>query len=471
MSTPDGRRVFSHSARAEAREQARYREVVNAFAVYLPYSLATNNVRRRSYNILERTQKNLLNSLGPALPLLDVTDAGSNSISDVTGVKTAAIGSNPWGRHGFKARLYEMDDRVRRNADFLELIVQRSRSFLPLTDAGTTNFSSHSSNQEYDHLDGHTHAHDKTNATPQPVTPPKDVDQVRSTLKQFVRDWSAEGALERVYAYKPILTAVEDLFGHVPLEDRGTVRLLFPGCGLGRLPWEAAMQGFSSQGNEFSMCMLMASHFILNHTQRVHEHSIYPWVGSMCNWRSSNAVLQRITVPDVDPNALLSAATATPTEFNMVAGDFTRVYSSSDERGAWSAVCTVFFIDTARNIIKYLEIINHLLPIGGYWINLGPLLWHFEGSGPAQAHPHDDDDDDQLLEGSIELTLDEVLDLTTKLGFAIDRRDTMPRQSYTGNSANMLTYEYECEFWVARKVMDVPLSSHVNRVQQQSEIR
>lgn len=62
--------------------------------------------------------------------------------------------------------------------------------------------------------------------------------------------------------------------------DRGTVQVLVPGCGLGRLAMEIAAKGepstlrgcpgaesgsgFASQGNEFSAYMLIASNFILN---------------------------------------------------------------------------------------------------------------------------------------------------------------------------------------------------------------
>lgn len=39
--------------------------------------------------------------------------------------------------------------------------------------------------------------------------------------------------------------------------------------------------------------------------------------------------------------------------------------------GTWDAVCTCFFIDTAKNIFDYLERIYAILKIGGVWINMG----------------------------------------------------------------------------------------------------
>ena len=39
--------------------------------------------------------------------------------------------------------------------------------------------------------------------------------------------------------------------------------------------------------------------------------------------------------------------------------------------GEWDCVATCFFIDTAHNVIEYLEKIYHILKPGGYWINIG----------------------------------------------------------------------------------------------------
>ena len=42
------------------------------------------------------------------------------------------------------------------------------------------------------------------------------------------------------------------------------VKILVPGAGLGRLVFEFARLGYSCQGNEWSMHMLLVSNFILN---------------------------------------------------------------------------------------------------------------------------------------------------------------------------------------------------------------
>ena len=46
--------------------------------------------------------------------------------------------------------------------------------------------------------------------------------------------------------------------------DPAEVSVLVPGAGLGRLAYEVAKAGYICQGNEFSLFMLFASHFVLN---------------------------------------------------------------------------------------------------------------------------------------------------------------------------------------------------------------
>ena len=55
--------------------------------------------------------------------------------------------------------------------------------------------------------------------------------------------------------------------------------------------------------------------------------------------------------------------------------------------------------------MNYLRIVHRLLAPGGVWVNLGPLLWHWENNGTNDP--------------SVELTLDEVKALTRKIGFEI----------------------------------------------------
>lgn len=67
--------------------------------------------------------------------------------------------------------------------------------------------------------------------------------------------------------------------------------------------------------------------------------------------------------------------------FSMAAGDFVEIYGKKsyiNDVNRVDAVVTCFFLDTAPIILDYIETIDHVLKPGGIWINLGPLLYHWE---------------------------------------------------------------------------------------------
>lgn len=66
-----------------------------------------------------------------------------------------------------------------------------------------------------------------------------DLVRVRESLKHFIRDWSEQGAKERARVFSPIL----DVLKEVDPSQRAGMKILVPGCGLGRLAWEIAQLG------------------------------------------------------------------------------------------------------------------------------------------------------------------------------------------------------------------------------------
>lgn len=185
---------------------------------------------------------------------------------------------------GFKARLDEIDDRIRRNADVLSQIVDDSRGFLgEEAESGTDGKSASRQQSQSDDFTVQStsevadqakrsaddilteeveeeQSRRRTSSRQQSAKgetesrqkiPDHDLDKVRSTIKQYVRDWSLEGSSEREAAYDPILEALERCFHYVSFAQRNQLRVLVPGAGLGRLAFEIAWLGFSCQGNEF----------------------------------------------------------------------------------------------------------------------------------------------------------------------------------------------------------------------------
>lgn len=90
-------------------------------------------------------------------------------------------------------------------------------------------------------------------------------------------------------------------------------------------------------------------------TEQVNQHTLYPFIHSFSNVKSSSSITSPVCIPDVQPSDLPQ-----PSDFSLVAGDFIEIYGVTDEdvrsgevtdgkssqEGQWNAVLTCFFIDT-----------------------------------------------------------------------------------------------------------------------------
>lgn len=278
-----------------------------------------------------------------------------------------------------------------------------------------------------------------------------DIDKVSYVFKNIMRDWSAEGAEERDASHRPI---IEQLMSHFPQVSATTTgsqgaacgdpdcsppgpRVLVPGAGLGRLCLDIAAKGFQAEGNEHSWYMLIASNFLLNCTSRCNQLAVHPWAALCNNQRSLDLQLREVTFPDRLPGE----ACIREGSLSMSAGDFLEVYGSPSMAGQFDAVVTCFFIDTAHVITEYLQVIHRVLVEGGIWINFGPLLWHW-----SDSHLYLSSD-----EISIEITLEEVLEISSNLGFKMLQQKTMI-SPYTSDKHSMMSTDYKCEFWTMQRI-------------------
>ncbi|XP_070178005.1 carnosine N-methyltransferase-like isoform X2 [Littorina saxatilis] len=223
-----------------------------------------------------------------------------------------------------------------------------------------------------------------------------DTDKVKTTIKQFYRDWSQAGKEERDACYLPVIAAVEKRFPPDTHDTKG-VNILVPGAGLGRLAHEFARRGYNCQANEWSLFMLLASNFVLNKCKNTNSLRLYPWVHQWSNNMRSGHQTSHITFPDIDPSDLPEGV-----NFSMAAGDFLEVYT---------------------------------MP--------GPLLYHYS---------------DVPGESSIEISYEDLRSVIKKVGFDIEEERDNVRCSYTQNPLSMLHYQYRCVFFVARKPLDAPVS-------------
>lgn len=260
--------------------------------------------------------------------------------------------------------------------------------------------------------------------------------KVGSTLRQFVRDWAREGEAERRASYGPL---IEALHRHLPVvKGKAAPRVLCPGCGLGRLPFDLAALGYAAQGNEFSYHMLLGSHLVLNRCVMAESFEIFPFVLSTTNRRGASDHLRPIRVPDVCPRTQLRH----DAELSMAAGEFIEVYKDQIEE--WDAVASAFFLDTAKNIFLYIRIIASVIRRGGLLINIGPLLYHYA---------------DVEREISIELSWEEVRPAICRYFDIVEEENRVAR--YTTNPGSLMGVKYRCKFFVAvRNGEPVTGSSH-----------
>jgi carnosine N-methyltransferase len=82
----------------------------------------------------------------------------------------------------------------------------------------------------------------------------------------------------------------------------GKVKVLVPGSGLGRLPYELAKRGFQAEGNEFTYFMLLMSNYILNQSKREEQWGIRPYIHSFSNLKAEEDAFQEIRFPDECPS-------------------------------------------------------------------------------------------------------------------------------------------------------------------------
>lgn len=279
----------------------------------------------------------------------------------------------------------------------------------------------------------------------------------QAVLHSLVREWSTDGARERSASFRPLM---EELAIRLPVNDTNAFcqRVVVPGCGLARLPLEIAAMGYACQANEFSMFMLTVSHFILNGVSSPNAFEIFPWLDRICNVINISDVLASIRVPDVCAGQVLrggpfshiqqqmdndedSAAHRFPC-FSMAAGDFVALYGDEENRDAWDAVVTCFFVDTAPVVLDYVETIHSMLRPGGFWINLGPLLYHWVEDSEGQS--------DERYDQSIELTYEELRHVITGFGFEY-LKEEWTECAYTGSDRFMMHAQYRPVLFTVQK--------------------
>jgi carnosine N-methyltransferase len=302
-------------------------------------------------------------------------------------------------------------------------------------------------------------------------TSPADMEKARSCVNQFYREWSTGGELERSRCFDPIIEVLNTEFASRLTTEKelgkSDLKVLAPGAGLGRLVFDVCRAGYTVEGNEISYHELMASSCILNHTKAPGEFNIAPFALNCSNHLTRADQFRTYAVPDIHPGTELmkrgqEEKVPANERMGMTTGDFCVLYTQPGSKDSFDAVATVFFIDTAPNITRYIEAVHNCLKANGLWINLGPLLWHHS----SRPSPEDEEAEqkNQRLEkykdvdtgiadpGSVELTDEEVVALVQHFGFTIEKHEPGSVETgYITNTRSMLQSTYRASFWIARK--------------------
>ena len=256
------------------------------------------------------------------------------------------------------------------------------------------------------------------------------INKLISTLKLFIRDWSIDGKKERELVYSPIINEFKNYFMNNNLNKKD-IKILIPGTGLGRLQYEISKLGFNTVGIEVSYFMLLCTNFLFNKNNKINKnlYLIQPLIHNFNNIYKEDDPFKNILIPDEDlSNELINNCG----EVNIIPGDF---LSSFNELNYWDCIITSFFIDTANNIIEFIEKIYKILKKNGVWINCGPLLYHFTGIEN---------------EISIELSWEEIEKIIIKIGFNILKINEI-KTTYSSIENSMKQTIYSCMFFIAKK--------------------
>lgn len=249
---------------------------------------------------------------------------------------------------GYVKKLELIELSIKSNQEFLNVVANNAldRYGLKDTSSGSLNFGAHSDNSSHF--------------------------RVIEVLGHIARDWTSFGSDE----VEPLMDyIIKSLNKCIPNEERSLTAIVIPGSGLGRLAHEVALA--TSGGLKFkdiyaaecSGLMHVCNDFIYSSTE---SYTIQPFVHSNSNFYNNSQQFRKLSI-----NSQLK-----PDNLHLIYDDFRNFELPDSSLYRNVVVVTAFFLDTAENLMDYLDKIEKLTTPSvknkarkGYWINIGPLKY------------------------------------------------------------------------------------------------
>lgn len=234
--------------------------------------------------------------------------------------------------------------------------------------------------------------------------------KVVELLEHLVRDWSSSSKRSRDQLFNPVLNALKKY-------STGD-NVFLPGAGLSRLAYECCKLGYNATAMDMSAVMYLGSRYMIN-SSTSNSFTVYPYVNEFSHVVSAAHQLEG---EQIHPPGEIIKKQKKP---HLLIGDFTT------HRETYDSVITLFFLDTAQNILQYMDNLSKLTKKGGIWINYGPMKY---GTGAC-----------------MELTMEE-------LKFCINNspeweiiEEWTGTNTYQGHPESLWQAHYRIHGWVARR--------------------
>ena len=234
------------------------------------------------------------------------------------------------------------------------------------------------------------------------------------------RDWTDSRKKEREMHYNPIIEGVKKY-----VTPKG--RILLPGAALLRLGYELAKLEYNIDANDYNFLNVILCDYLFNYSKK-NQFTFQPLIRSFSNYLSEDAVFRKFSFPDENINLDGKG------KISLFGGDFTKMYN--DKPNTYDCVITCFFIDTAKNVMEYIDVIYNVLKKGGIWINFGPLSYHWVGYDDIPT---------------IELPYDKLKEFIINYGFEYIHEETNKSVIYCEIEDFMKNDHFNCIFFITRK--------------------